>query len=425
MSLLHKLLMISACSIMLTTHLNALNIAKLKLNGVVIHNTTSSEVIVSLETQSSCVSCKDSTAHQHWNIPISPQKSLTFYENSHILHDITLDHNQDFALYMSDIKNPHVLTLVRRPKGLEEDIYFDQYHNFLELMSFHNDSILLKECLKNQRPRYNTFLPKSLTASEILLSFAHLYDTYNDIPNREEANNQSSPIPHIIHQNWFGITGSMPILYQKWRREWRKRHPEWRYICWNAAMIKKAFPKKLYNQALFNHEADKPKKNYAKMSDIVRYEILKKFGGIYADCDTRCFESFNDLHQKFDFYINLEPLSACYFLTANFLIASVPQHPILTACLHEIKRRFNDQTIIDPQLHAGDHVMASTGPGMLFSAVLSGMTERTSILPNVYFSSFYHDYDVHRRPLSPYAYCIHDFACPRLKTQHHWSFALA
>lgn len=190
-------------------------------------------------------------------------------------------------------------------------------------------------------------------------------------------------------------------------------------------MIEKAFPKKLFNQALFDAEACRPKKNYAKMSDIVRYEILKKFGGLYVDSDTRCFESFNNLHHAFDFYLNLEPLSEHYFLTANFLIASTPKHPILKACCKEIKRRFLQRTVTDSGLHAGDQVLASTGPGVLFWAVLAGLTEQSCVLPNAYFSSFYHDHDVHNRPLSPYAYCIHDFACLKLKSKHHWSFALA
>lgn len=49
------------------------------------------------------------------------------------------------------------------------------------------------------------------------------------------------------------------------------------------------------NFKLKNVEALKCAKNYGEKSDILRYEILCQFGGIYVDCDFECLKSFDGL----------------------------------------------------------------------------------------------------------------------------------
>jgi len=50
---------------------------------------------------------------------------------------------------------------------------------------------------------------------------------------------------------------------------------------------------------------NKPIKHYAHQSDIIRLEMLNKYGGIYLDIDTICLRSFNEF-LKYDFVMGIQ-----------------------------------------------------------------------------------------------------------------------
>ena len=68
-----------------------------------------------------------------------------------------------------------------------------------------------------------------------------------------------------------------------------------------------------------------------KRSDIVRYEILHAFGGLYIDTDFECLKSFDILHHCYTFYIGT--LSSHNVGIGNGIIGSVAGHPLLRWCI--------------------------------------------------------------------------------------------
>lgn len=105
-------------------------------------------------------------------------------------------------------------------------------------------------------------------------------------------------IPKIFHFAWISIglngSNSMPshILYLI--GEWQALHPEWTVLLWTNDMIKIHFPElielitQLYNESWG--------------SNIIRYAVLEKFGGIYMDTDVEVVASVNrlvDLYTSF------------------------------------------------------------------------------------------------------------------------------
>ncbi|MEK6733676.1 MAG: hypothetical protein AABY27_01040, partial [Pseudomonadota bacterium] len=58
------------------------------------------------------------------------------------------------------------------------------------------------------------------------------------------------------------------------------------------------------------------------------------------DTDIECFANFDDLHHKYDFYSNLEPpaINKKRVSILNAMLASVPNHPILTNTLTQIRK---------------------------------------------------------------------------------------
>ena len=56
-----------------------------------------------------------------------------------------------------------------------------------------------------------------------------------------------------------------------------KYHPDWEYKLWTDETVKEIT---LINQELFDKA-----KNYGEKSDILKWELVYRFGGVYIDTD--------------------------------------------------------------------------------------------------------------------------------------------
>lgn len=91
-------------------------------------------------------------------------------------------------------------------------------------------------------------------------------------------------IPKIIHQIWIGPKPA-PI---KLMNTWREKHPDFEYIFWNEKEIEtRGF--KFECQTKIDEIEE-----YCGKTDIMRWEILYKYGGIYIDADSFCIEKLDD-----------------------------------------------------------------------------------------------------------------------------------
>src|SRR5262249_21692580 len=112
------------------------------------------------------------------------------------------------------------------------------------------------------------------------------------LPCRPAGARHSPPgrarIPRLIHQVWIG---PLPPPIER-LRTWGERHSGWEYRLWTEHNI--PFP--LRNQAQFDASPQ-----YCGKSDILRYEVLLRHGGIYVDADMRCLRPFeeDDLRHAF------------------------------------------------------------------------------------------------------------------------------
>lgn len=83
-------------------------------------------------------------------------------------------------------------------------------------------------------------------------------------------------IPHIIHQIW--LSDSAPKSWMDtFRVSFRDAHPNWKYELWTDERVKHLH---LFNRAAYDAEP-----TLFGKADILRYELLYKFGGIYIDAD--------------------------------------------------------------------------------------------------------------------------------------------
>lgn len=144
-------------------------------------------------------------------------------------------------------------------------------------------------------------------------------------------------IPRIIHQIWLG--SKVPEKYFAWMSTWANMNG-WQYMLWTDDNVESI---KLYNQDIYDLT-----RNYAEKSDILRLELLYKYGGVYADLDYECLrpEIFEELHRSYDFYIGFEPVEHGFigkfnlFKFCNALIGSKPGNQLVKDLIVNMKASY-------------------------------------------------------------------------------------
>lgn len=106
-------------------------------------------------------------------------------------------------------------------------------------------------------------------------------------------------IPKIIHYCWFGH-GALPPAAQRCIASWRRRFPDYEIKEWNESNFD-------VNLMPFTQEAYAAGK-YAFVSDVARFWILEREGGIYFDTDVEVVGDFSDIVARGAF-MGIETLS--------------------------------------------------------------------------------------------------------------------
>ena len=182
--------------------------------------------------------------------------------------------------------------------------------------------------------------PKAFLYTERVLNYdgksffdqaKRLYDQFNPsvlMPQKDLI------IPKIIHQIWIG--GEVPEVFKKYMETWQALHPDWEYILWTDEKVKELFP--LYNQQFYDQNDGMGVK-----SDLLKWEIIYRFGGVYTDVDFECLRPLDQLHYTYDFYTGFQPFDAYFVQLGAALFAAYPGHPILKHCIETIKDDWHEK----------------------------------------------------------------------------------
>ncbi|GLE05270.1 hypothetical protein PINS_up014282 [Pythium insidiosum] len=177
------------------------------------------------------------------------------------------------------------------------------------------------------------------------------------------GDNEKPRVPHIIHHIWLGPR-PIPAVCLAWMESWKKMHPSWEHRLWRDTDVSELT---LRNQAAFDAAA-----NFGEKSDIARYEILERFGGVYVDVDVECLCAFDALVARFDFIVGVSNTS-CVEIN-NAVIASAPQHPILQRLITKISSDISRR-----QERAQALAMVGEWGGADIAAVLSRTTSESAM----------------------------------------------
>lgn len=142
----------------------------------------------------------------------------------------------------------------------------------------------------------------------------------------------AAPIPRVIHQIWLGP--KRPPWYTM--ETCRMTNPDWLYVVWTEDNLPP-----MVNRRVF----DAFGRTYCGKADILRYEVLFRFGGVYVDADQLCLRSFDDLLGAEDAFFagyqyfgnpDLDDDRRGSTVISNAVIGASAAHPIIEQVISDI-----------------------------------------------------------------------------------------
>lgn len=223
-----------------------------------------------------------------------------------------------------------------------------------------------------------------------------LAEQYDNWLHRHQSPPKLGEIPKYIHQIWIG--GQIPSKYLSWCNSWQLKNPSYKYKLWtdNDIVFRSETLRKIFVET----------SNIGAKSDILRYEIIDRFGGVYCDTDLECIKPLDDLIESTSF-------ATCSLFSdephfGNGFIAACPSHPILSDILENIIKPIKtDDTL---------QIIDTIGPGFFTDIILaflgsSSADSSLALLPSNYFYPWPNylrtDHVNVKKYVSPCSYAIH------------------
>jgi len=165
-------------------------------------------------------------------------------------------------------------------------------------------------------------------------------DKIDSIFKKVKSNNKDE-IPRIIHQIWIGPK-EIPKKSLEYIKKIIELHPNFQYRLWtNEDLIEENFS---------NLEYINKCKSWTEKSDIMRYDILYKYGGIYLDIDFEIFKNLEPLLTN-DLVVCNEDNGINHYMSGGF-IACKQYNKNLLNCVNNIK--YTDLTL-SPSVSTGPY----------------------------------------------------------------------
>jgi len=176
-------------------------------------------------------------------------------------------------------------------------------------------------------------------------------------------------IPKIIHQLWIGSKPA-PITLMN---TWKDKHPDFEYIFWNEEEIKKREFKFKCQDKIDDIEEINGK------ADIMRWEILYKYGGVFLDADSICIEAIDQELMNKKCFAGWEQEEVRPGLIATGTMGFPKKHPLVKGAINWI---LNNEV---SQQKANFMAWQSVGPGLLTRMYNTGEFSDLYVFPSYTF----------------------------------------
>lgn len=134
-------------------------------------------------------------------------------------------------------------------------------------------------------------------------------------------------VPKIIHQIWIG-PNPRP---EHWMRTWREMNPSFQYELWDNERCK--------SFDFSNAKKIEESPELCGKADIMRYEILERFGGIFIDADSECIKPLDDELLQHDNFACYENELARPRLIANGYLGAVKGSELMRILIEGLRNR--------------------------------------------------------------------------------------
>lgn len=203
-------------------------------------------------------------------------------------------------------------------------------------------------------------------------------------------------IPKLFHIVWFG---PMPHSLAVCVDTWVEKHPDWRFIRWGWHNLPG-----LRNRDLFDRAPELVPEHVGQFrSDLLRYELLEQYGGVYVDCDFECKRPLDDLLRQVHGGMFAAWEDPGVWVN-NAIMGAVPEHPVATMLIDGLEEH------VVENLAPGVRPNVLSGPQYL-TKVLNGCQQgAATVFPKDWFYPYLWD-ELHRA----------DESFPDAIAVHHWN----
>ena len=213
----------------------------------------------------------------------------------------------------------------------------------------------------------------------------------------------------IINQIWFGVIPDRKTAQKaleglkKYRDSWITKNSSWTYMCWNLdrsrELMKYCYPQHIEMYDSYPY--------HIQRCDAVRYFILHRYGGLYADMDYFCNRSWNEVVERYpkDIYL-VETPNKLYsdVHISNSLMYSKAGHVFWSKMFIELEMYKTTPMYYSRHIT----IMFTTGPGIL-NRMFSKYQTRYKL--NYYPFKLFHPYgltsDIISLNYDPDIYAVH------------------
>lgn len=203
-------------------------------------------------------------------------------------------------------------------------------------------------------------------------------------------------IPRIIHHVWPG-DDPFKQKFHAHRLSWMTHHPDWTFYFWRLDNLPAQCDIRIHT-VLQRSDIDMIPK-----SDLLRFEILKIFGGIYVDTDMQCLKSLESF-TNLDFFAGYEDHE---HTVCPSLIGCVPNHAIICKTIDQSLDNFTQSTV--ENINRYPNRVTGVAP---FSNTVKNFVQDPKV--KVFAKEYFYPVDWLNKNLLNRDY-------PNAYTKHHWS----
>ena len=181
-----------------------------------------------------------------------------------------------------------------------------------------------------------------------------------------------SKIPKIIHQLWIGPKPAPT----KFMNTWKEKHVGlgFEYIFWNEEELEKRGMTLTLKDKIDSMEEINGK------ADIIRWEILEKYGGVFVDADSICIEPIDHTLMRSNCFAGYEQERIRKGLIATGTMGFPPHHLIVKRCIKWVQENHVSHELTQKR------AWYNVGPGLLTRIVNDyNMHKNICVFPSYYF----------------------------------------